>query len=143
VVVSGELVLLFTTALLFYGLLARYNYTVHPKDGGFSFLIARDCIRTFSQSNLHSCPRISNWLLSRREGSPFSPNFYSTVELFHQRRFKKRRDPKEVYRAAGGGEVSALASSSYLEDGKTMIILTAADCREEHPALFKRVVLVP
>jgi hypothetical protein len=24
-----------------------------------------------------------------------------------------------------------------------MIILTAADCREEHPALFKRVVLVP
>jgi hypothetical protein len=138
-VLAGVLVLL---TALFYGLLARYNYTVHPKDGGFSFLIARDWIRTFSQSN-HSCPRISNWLLSRREGSPFSPNFHSTVELFHQRRFKKRRDPKEFYRAAGGGEVSALASSSYLEDGKTMIILTAADCREEHPALFKRVVLVP
>jgi hypothetical protein len=126
VVVLGELVLLFT-ALLFYGLLARYNYTVHPKDGGFSFLIARDWIRTFSQSNLHSCPFILIFI----------------VDLFLQRRFKKRRDPKEFYRAAGGGEKSALASSSYLEDGKTMIILTAADCREENPALFKRVVLVP
>jgi hypothetical protein len=30
------------------------------------------------------------------------------------------------------------------EDGKTIFILTAADCREEHPALvFKRMVLVP
>ena len=65
--------------VLFYGLLARYNYTVHPKDGGFSFLIARDCIRTFSQLNFHSFPRISNWLLSRREGSPFILIVYSRI----------------------------------------------------------------
>jgi hypothetical protein len=59
--------------VLFYGLLARYNYTVHPKNG--TICLPRD-------------------------------------EL-------------------------SLASSSYhlLEDGRTTI-LTAAHCREEHPALF-------